>query len=216
MADIRHHPTTHHSDAFVAADAIHRKRGPTEWPGPFRRDKPVLIPMYAEISQRPPPPRPFSQPPAFSCTPAICAASCERFSDCPPLLSAHFLTPTTGTCQAPQATPAERGATPGDPGDPDGHRPPPSGMGKTRVVVQVVMVLLDDPTAREADHEAARHPLSPRSTASAASTRHRHDQPDPRPRRGRSHPRPIRQRRAGRRRVPASTTISVPPISGCR
>jgi hypothetical protein len=35
MADIRHHPTTHHSDAFVAADAIHRKRGPTEWPGPL-------------------------------------------------------------------------------------------------------------------------------------------------------------------------------------
>jgi hypothetical protein len=27
--------------------------------GPLRRDKPVLIPMYAEILQRPPPPRPF-------------------------------------------------------------------------------------------------------------------------------------------------------------
>jgi hypothetical protein len=36
-----------------------RRRGPAEWPGPFRRDKPVLIPMYAELSQRPPPPRPF-------------------------------------------------------------------------------------------------------------------------------------------------------------
>jgi hypothetical protein len=33
-------------------------------------------------------------------------------------------------------------------------------MGKTRVVVQVAMVLLDDPTAGEADHEAAHHPLS--------------------------------------------------------
>jgi hypothetical protein len=33
-------------------------------------------------------------------------------------------------------------------------------MGKTRVVVQVAMVLLDDPTAGEADHAAADHPLS--------------------------------------------------------
>jgi hypothetical protein len=34
-------------------------KGPDRMAGPLRRDKPVLIPMYAEISQRPPPPRPF-------------------------------------------------------------------------------------------------------------------------------------------------------------
>jgi hypothetical protein len=170
--------------------------------------------MYAEISQRPPPPRPFSQPPAFSCTPALCAASCERFSDCPPLLSAHFLTPTTGTCQAPQATPVERGAAPVIPMVT--VRIPPSSMGKTRVVVQVAMSCWMIPRPGKPIMRLPITHYPPRSTASAASTRHRHDQPHPRPRRGRFLPRPIRQRRAGRRRVPATTTISVPPISVCR
>jgi hypothetical protein len=37
---------------------------------------------------------------------------------------------------------------------------PPRSMGKTRVVVQVAMILLDHPAAGDADHEAAHHPLS--------------------------------------------------------
>jgi hypothetical protein len=37
-----------------------------------------------------------------------CVASCERFSDCPPLLSAHFLTPATRTCQAARGALVER------------------------------------------------------------------------------------------------------------
>src|SRR5947209_563136 len=73
--------------------------------GPLRRDKPVLIPMYAEISQRPPPPRPFLNL-LRSPVHLPCVASYEHFSDCPPLLSAHFLTPTAGSCQG--ARPAER------------------------------------------------------------------------------------------------------------
>jgi hypothetical protein len=87
--------------------------------GPLRRDKPALIPMYAENIAATTSTETVPQPPAFSCTPILCVASCERFSDCPPLLSAHFLTPTTGTCQAPQATPVERGAT-----ELTGHRQP--------------------------------------------------------------------------------------------
>jgi hypothetical protein len=71
--------------------------------GPLRRDKLVLIPMYAEMPQRPPPPRPFlnllRSPVHLPLRP-----SCERFSDCPPLLSTHFLTPATGTCQATEPT----------------------------------------------------------------------------------------------------------------
>jgi hypothetical protein len=43
----------------VVADAHAQEKGPDRMAGPLRRDKPVLIPMYAEISQRPPPPRPF-------------------------------------------------------------------------------------------------------------------------------------------------------------
>jgi hypothetical protein len=88
------------------------------------------------------------------CT-CLCAASCERFSDCPPLLSARFLTPTTGTCQA---APVERGAAPVIPMVTVCI--PPRSMGKTRVVVQVAMILLDHPAAGDADHEAAHHPLS--------------------------------------------------------
>jgi hypothetical protein len=37
-----------------------------------------------------------------------CVASCERFSDCPPLLSAHFLIPATRTCQAVRGALVER------------------------------------------------------------------------------------------------------------
>jgi hypothetical protein len=43
--------------------------------------------MYAEMSQRPPPPRPFLNL-LRSAVHLPCVASCERFSDCPPLLSA--------------------------------------------------------------------------------------------------------------------------------
>ena len=61
--------------------------------------------MYAEISQRPPPPRPFLNL-LRSPVHLPCVASWQHFLDCPPLLSAYFLTPTTGSCQG--ATPAER------------------------------------------------------------------------------------------------------------
>ena len=73
---------------------MHRKRGPTERPGP-KRDEPVLIPMYAKTSWRPPPPRPFLN---LLCFPVYCLRRlCERLLDCPLMLSAHFLTPTSST-----------------------------------------------------------------------------------------------------------------------
>jgi hypothetical protein len=52
-------PTPPGEALAVVADAHAQEKGPDRMAGPLRRDKPVLIPMYAEISQRPPPPRRF-------------------------------------------------------------------------------------------------------------------------------------------------------------
>jgi hypothetical protein len=62
---------------FVSTNRVH-KRGPAEWPGPSRGNEPVLTPMYASMSWRPPPSRPFLNLLCSLCT-FLRAASCERF-----------------------------------------------------------------------------------------------------------------------------------------
>src|SRR5438105_3481420 len=59
--------------AQLRKDERVQRRGPT----PFRGNEPVLTPMYAEISRRSPPSRPFLN---LLCSLCIfpCAASCER------------------------------------------------------------------------------------------------------------------------------------------
>jgi hypothetical protein len=66
--------------------------------GPLRRDKPVLIPMYAEISQRPPPPRPFLN---LLRSPVHLPLRClvRALLGLPTVVVAHFLASATGTCQ---------------------------------------------------------------------------------------------------------------------
>jgi hypothetical protein len=63
---------------------------------PFRGNEPVLIPMYALTSWRSPPSRPFLNLLRFLVHfPGRCLV--RALLDCPPLLSAHFVSPTAST-----------------------------------------------------------------------------------------------------------------------
>jgi hypothetical protein len=70
--------------------------------GPLEEIKLTLVPMYAEISQGLPPPRPFFNLLRFLRT-HLCVASCERLSDCPPLLPGHFQHPPPGPVKPREA-----------------------------------------------------------------------------------------------------------------
>jgi hypothetical protein len=79
---------------------------------PFEGNELVLIPMYANTSRRPPPSRPFLNL-LCSLRTCLCAASCERLLDRPPLLSAHFLTPAANTVK-PRVTDISLASQSGD------------------------------------------------------------------------------------------------------
>ena len=81
---------------------------PGGWPGPWKGMNFVLIPMYAEMSRRPPPSRLFLNLLCFPCT-CLCAVSCERLWACPLLLSAYFLTPATGAVKPASHSHSARG-----------------------------------------------------------------------------------------------------------
>lgn len=75
---------------------------------PLRGNEAVLTAMYAEMSRRPPPSRPFLNLLCSLCTPAHCAASCERSWTVHRLVSAHFLTPHGQRRQPPKRCPFPR------------------------------------------------------------------------------------------------------------
>ena len=74
-----------------------KKGGPGRMAGaPFRGNEPVLTPMYAEISWRSPPSRPFLNLLCFFVhLPVRCLV--RALLDCPPLLSAHCVSPAAST-----------------------------------------------------------------------------------------------------------------------
>jgi hypothetical protein len=114
--------------------------------------------MYAEISQRPPPPRPFLnllRSPVHLPLRCLMRALLRLSTVVVGAFSnTHHRDLSSRTCRARSR-----------PSDPDSHRPHPAEQPWGRPTLwSVAMVLLDDPAAREANHEAAHHPLSLRVT----------------------------------------------------
>lgn len=76
-----------------------RKKGPGRMAGPlFRGNEPVLIPMYAKDSWRPPPSRPFLYLLRSLVYPSL-RCLVQALLDLFPVVATHFLTSTSQRCQ---------------------------------------------------------------------------------------------------------------------
>jgi hypothetical protein len=86
------------SSAAWSAPANAQEKGPDQTARPQRGNEPVLIPMYAKTSRRPPPSRPFLN---LLCSlvylPLRCL--CERLLDCPLMLFGAFSNTHEQRCQ---------------------------------------------------------------------------------------------------------------------